>query len=303
MPDVTIVVCYKTGTKSILKVCLDSIRRHTREDIVLSLVCHGSPDEFDAEDLLSQFPNHELNFANPTDISTKLSSRIHGQMLDMVIPSKISTKYVMTLDSDCFPIADDWLSNLLKMLESGALCVGILHPFVPPPLALEFGSLEFRIRTQLCWHNTHVACQLNSTDLFSKYELMRYNGGDDTGLLIPALVRSNGGLVDGYRVTRCAKSILGMDSELNRSMCLVYGDRICHQGGFTRGQLSTDCKFEEHFGWAKQKTQEANGAEFLLDNEYGHEYRFDREEEVAAILMDVMFGMRKVLRLGDDTYK
>ena len=66
-------------------------------------------------------------------------------------------KWLLTLDSDCFPVADGWLTDLLAMKASVA---GILHPWQPPSDELDPTTIEWRIRSEWNWNNTHVACQL-----------------------------------------------------------------------------------------------------------------------------------------------
>ena len=290
MADTTIVICYRSGTANMLRVCLSSIKRHTLADYHVVVVCHGSEDTFDAGDLLG-ICDADVKFLDINSLAAN-PSHAHGKMLDAVIPSCIETKYVMSLDSDCFPVASGWLMTLRGMLEEGAGCAGILYPYAPPSSSLRVSSVEFRVRIQQCWLNTHVACQMLAVDSFGEHPGMRYGGGDDTGLLIPAMTRNADARVEGYRATRSPKAALGMDEEFNRYMSIVFGDAVYHHGGFTRGPGVFESEFGNQFGWVEKRLFDEEGAEFLLDDANSYLLRYDKEDDVARQKMSMLFGLR-----------
>jgi hypothetical protein len=87
-----------------LSACLASIARHTKDVPYLIEVLAKQGDADDVLGILAlDYPDIQIH-----EISIPLgeSSKIHGSLLDSFIPNSIATKYVMTLDSDCFPVAD-----------------------------------------------------------------------------------------------------------------------------------------------------------------------------------------------------
>ena len=288
---VTIVICYQSGTELMLLANLKSIKRHTHGIgyKIVVVTRKGGDSEF----LNSLKSGSLVQDIAELDINAEVTSHVHGMMLDAVIPSMIDTKYVMTLDSDCFPVADGWLSDLLEMMRGGARVVGILHPWAPPPASMDKKKIEWRVRSQHCWETTHVACQMlkvaDLMDLGTKYK-----AGDDTGLAIVAAAKAKGWRVEGFVVSRCPAPELGdIDPEFNRYVCLVFGDKIYHHGGFTRVAASGDEPvLNDEFGWVTKEIIANEGAEFLLDGRKSYKFKLDREEAVAQEKMDRLFGMR-----------
>jgi len=218
-------------------------------------------------------------------------------MLDKAVSmGVVSSEFVLTLDSDCFPVVDGWLSGLVGMMGCRKVAAaGVLHPWAPPPAGMDGELVEWRVRSQHCWDRTHVACQLVRTEEAFRCaeEGHGYASGDDTGLGLLGALLEGGRTCAGYAPTRCPLPALDFDPEFNRSSCVVYGDAVVHVGGYTRVEVGGDEPFlEEAFGWAVGRILEEKGAEFLLDDGLSYRYVFDREEEVAR---DKMRRMREVL--------
>lgn len=291
MSLVSIVICWKSGTEEMLTACLKGIQRHTH-DVDYEVVLVDAEPEKNGGNFTDTISLKSMRRATVPFLKDEINC-VHGKMLDHIVPG-IKTKYILTLDSDCFPVADGWLSELIKMLEDGASLAGILHPWAPPPSDLPKNKIEYRIRAQHCWETTHVACQLIETDYLRKLieKGCKFNGGDDTGLLIPAMVKEDGGKISGFKPTRCPIPWTGeLDPEFNRYVCLVYGDKVYHHGGFSRKCVLKDQPvFGRSFMWCEKLVLWGHGAEFLLDDNFSYKYAFDREEEVAKEKMQRLFG-------------
>lgn len=290
-PRTTIAVCYKEGTRDILQVWLPSVLAHTQEmDSIRIVVVTASEQARDEAIEMSCSPHIVVANVTPADVP---KARTHGAMLDAFLKGHdVETEFFLTMDSDCFPVADGWLDGLVQMMDNGARVAGILHPWAPPPADMDHKKIEWRVRSQHCWETTHVACQMIRPD-----DLMllntAYAWGDDTGLSIPLEAKKQGWKIDGYRVTRCARPRDGSDPEFNRYVCLVFGDKVYHHGGFTRIAAAGDKPIlEEAYGWVKPEVLSRREAEFLLADEYSYRFKFDREEEIARDKMDRLFGAR-----------
>ena len=288
----TIAVCYKAGTQDVLQTWFASIFKHTGSCSIV-VVTADSQSYIEAMEIAS-CPEYNVDHT-PLVVKVSLTpcppARIHGTMLDNFLASNmVATEFLLTMDSDCFPIADGWLSGLEGMMDKGARVAGILHPWIPPPDDMDHCRIEWRVRSQHCWNNTHVACQMvRYSDL--KELGVTYAGGDDTGLLIPLEASKRGWKIDGYKVSRCAKPMDKSDPEFNRYVCLVFGDMVYHHGGFTRvATMGDKPMLAEGYGWVRKSIFEHMGAEFLLSEEQSYKFNFDREGEVAKEKMDRLFG-------------
>jgi len=288
---ITIVTCYKAGTSSMLEACLASIERHT-DDVKHTVVVQTKMGEADVNDGIWELQNRYSFFLREIVVPPSNASKAHGFMLDSFIPECVAAEYVLTLDSDCFPVADGWLSSLIDLLKEGVAIAGILHPWAPPPADMKKTKIEWRVRSQHCWQNTHVACQLIRTEDVEKLG-KKYNEGDDTGLAIVTEAKKRGWTVDGFMPTRCAKPIIGkIDPEFNRYVCMIYGDAVYHHGGFSRVTGGDEPVFKDDFGWVTERVIKERGAEFLLDDVNCYRFKFDKEEEVAAEKMQRLFGLK-----------
>jgi hypothetical protein len=278
-----------------LSVCLRAIQQFTRADIRLVVLCRKDTIE---EETCGLLRDHGAELVEvDVDLAPDVSSKIHGMMLDSFLPDSVDTEYVMTLDSDCFPVRNGWLTMLLDMLNpGGAKISGILHPWAPPPEDMQKSKIEWRVRSQHCWEMTHVACQLLRTDDLKELISLGavYNGGDDTGLLIPKIAKEKGWRIDGFKPSRCPtcpRPGMEFDPEFNRYVCLVFGDMVYHHGGFSRTEsFGDEPMFERSFGWAREKIL-AGGAAWLLEDKWSYRFKFNREEKVAAEKMQRLFGM------------
>jgi hypothetical protein len=297
MSKVSIVVCWRHGTEDMITACLKSIGKHTKDvdyDVMLVslLPCESNLNPMPIlKDIVSVKALKVIGLPMGVEEAT---SKTHGKMLDAIIPNRIDSEYFLTLDSDCFPVADGWLSDLIKMLENGAKVAGILHPWAPP-VGVATNKIEYRVRSQHCWERTHVACQLMRTKDYLELHAngCRFNGGDDTGLLIPKMVKEMGGIIDGFKVTRCPKVWEGdLDPEFNRYVCLVFGDKVYHHGGFSRVRTTDDERvFGKSFTWCEDLVLWGRGAEFLLNDRFCYKFKLDREEDVAKEKMERLFGL------------
>lgn len=294
---VSIVVCYQSGTAPILEACMSAIYRHT---------CYKGFDvivvsrEFDTQgaDVCLDYDFVQMAQVD-IGVPPESSSRVHGMMLDKVVCG-LGSELVLTLDSDCFPVADGWLRELVEMIDGRngfqADVAGILHPWGPPPDDMDRKKIEWRVRNQHCWYTTHVACQLVRRSFIENNNL-KYNDGDDTGLTIPMAVREGWGRVDGYKVTRCPRPEMvdghDIDPEFNRYICLVFGDKVYHHGGYTRTTTFGDKpELERAFGWARKRVIAERSADFLLEDRLSYKFSLDREEEIAAEKMQRLFGLK-----------
>jgi len=304
---VNVVICYQKGTGKMLDACLSSIKRHTGHPHKVWLVT-AEPDEA----LFSLARDNDLPLLENSKI--KGDNHAHGALLDWAIYG-IGHDYdfILTLDSDCFPVADFWLQDLMFMMENGARIAGILHPWAPPPLTMQKSWIEWRVREQHCWESTHVACQLIRKSDFIELG-QKYNDGDDTGLAVIKEARRLGWEIGGFKPTRCPSLLVQGSSfvsgfpplacriahshnsnpshnpEFNRYSCVIFGDKIYHHGGFSRATMGADRPYGEELAWVTPLIFDRKGAEFLLLDDQSYRYQFDREEEVAAEKMGRLFG-------------
>jgi hypothetical protein len=202
-------------------------------------------------------------------------------MLDMFLRI-CEADLVLTLDSDCFPVAEGWLSD---MVNENATVTGISQPWIPPDDSVE--GIEQRLRSHLNWNRTHVACQLVSRRFVVSNDL-KYSDGDDTGFQILNKAEGLGLKVTTLKPTRCPMSENSdFDPEFNRELSVVFGDKVYHHGSHSRAVVLPYGGFFE----VSRKRIEKEGAEWLLSDAY--EYRFDMEEKVVEEKMRIMYEMMR----------
>ena len=282
----TIAVCYKAGTQDVLLVWFSSVFQCTSPCKVVVVTADDKSYE-EAFGFAQGLLDVEVVQVALPECPTV---RIHGTMLDVFLANHpVTTEFFLTMDSDCFPIAKGWLDGLEAMMDNGAKVAGILHPWGPPPEDMDHSLIEWRVRSQHCWNNTHVACQMiRPADL--KELGVTYAKGDDTGLLIPLMAGRKGWKIDGYKVSRCAKPKDASDPEFNRYVCLVFGDKVYHHGGFTRVAMGDKPMLAEGCGWVWDQIVKNRSADFLLSDEFSYQFKHDREEAIAKDKMDKLFG-------------
>lgn len=90
--------------------------------------------------------------------------------------------------------------------------------------------------------------------------------------------------------TRCPILKEGIDPELNRMCCVVYGDLIYHHGAATRSVTMGSIDPQGFLEEARKRVLQEKGAEWILDSKNSYQYKFDKEEAVAQFKMESMFA-------------
>jgi glycosyltransferase involved in cell wall biosynthesis len=285
MMSTGIIVSYRPGDPELLGICLNAIARHTKADHEVIVAVDGSTKEFDAWQ--KKGVNVQYSFYEAEE--SLWGSARHGDMLNVITGRLMlanAHKRLLTLDSDCFPIADGWLTDLINMRADVA---GILHPWEPPPESLDMATIEWRIRSGWNWNNTHVACQLTRAHYMMQYGL-DYRKCDDTGLCVPQNAHDKGLSVKGFMPTMCPMPDDKFDPEFNREVCVVFGDKVFHMGGASRDKESLVWPAQS-FNESRERVRKEGHARWILDE--GYRYKFDREDEVVESKMQVMYALMK----------
>jgi hypothetical protein len=270
-----------------LDVCLSSLRRHDVGVAHTVVVLSGDDQAFEESKPVAQ---RYCAVCCQYDVTgARTSSGRHGRMLDAAV-EHCKSEYVLTLDSDCLPIADGWMAWMMDKLESGTDVAGIVWPWIPPPPDVDRASIEWRMRRNHNWSKTQVACQLVRTDTLKKMGLKFADpDGDDTNFGLMDKVQAAGLKVEGMMPTRCALPDTKFDVEANRHVCVVYGNMVYHHGGASR-EITGELRLAKGlFDVARNRIFEERGAEWILSPENCHIYRMDSEEGVAQIKMDMLY--------------
>jgi hypothetical protein len=289
---VTIIISAGGTPENMLRTCLKSIERHKNEvsfKILVVAPTHQSnlPDKV-CRDMGVEFMSFDA------DIDGSSGSSVHATVLDESI-RHIDTPYILTLDSDCFPMSSGWIDRLMKGIDGGASIVGIAHPYAPPQGDMSQTGMEYRIRSQLCFDTPHVACMLMSLSTLKKTGV-GFSAGDDTGLGIVARAKSMEMQIGTMMPTACALP----GDEFNREMCMIYDNCIYHHGGGSR-EFQDKGKFGDE--WKSIRERVVNeGADFLINTPV-YKYKFDNEEEVAdKMVVRIIRGMQIYLQDNDRVF-
>jgi hypothetical protein len=122
------------------------------------------------------------------------------------------TEHVVTLDTDCFPVRNGWLENLLGRLARGAWIAGVWRDEMAP-----------RIRPYV--HPSCCAARLETLRRLG-VEFTRKGGGQDVGQRLTQAVLAAGGRLSGLR----------RSNAWNPHFLLagIYGDLVYHHGAGSR---------------------------------------------------------------------
>lgn len=189
-----------------IRLCLQQIERHSRTASYEVLVWDNSwlPRQ---RQLLREHPRVRMFNAR-----TRGDQFPHGDSLDRLVKKvRPGTKYVITLDTDSFPIRDGWIENLTGRLTHNVWLAGVWRDEMLPK------SPAF----------VHPCCTAVRTDRLRALDV-GFKIGDGTDV--------------GSRLTTATEAAGARVSRLHRSnrwnphyiMGAIYGDLIYHQGAGSR---------------------------------------------------------------------
>lgn len=283
---VTILMVYVSGVKKMLDVTIRALQRH---DAGYPYRLRLITDQNDILGLSETFDWIGQAEIKGYDVGKAMSgSGQHGRLLDRAIKD-VDTEFFMTMDSDCFPVADGWLKALVDMQADDVAASGILWPWIPPPETIKHDSIEWRIRKYHCWNNTHPACQLIRTELMRKNRWgFADNDGDDTNHGFMEKAHAAGMRVVGWLPTRGPLPDGEFDPEMNRFESLVFGDMVYHHVGASRECKEDMADKSQIFKKSRDRVYN-EGAEWMLEAGNSHVFKMDREEEVAQFKMRMLY--------------
>ena len=287
---VTILIAYVKGTERLMKACLESIKRYNAGAKYRIVVITEDSTLDEAKKVCGSDVDEILSYLVDNNA---VGSERHAFLLDSYMGS--AEGLVLTMDSDCLPIADNWLGELLSLHkpECNLLLPGIRWPWKPPSGDIE--GIEGRVRKNQNWDRTWVACQLVDAGWVRTFKL-KYNDGDDTGFALAEKAEEDGMQMLGWLPTRCALPEGDLDPELNRMVCVVYGDKIVHIGGGSGKAAGRVVDVDGMYDRVIDRILEEQGAEWILEDSENHKYIFDMEDEVVEYKMAKMYNeMRRYL--------
>lgn len=295
--DVVILMVYASGVQKMLTVTLSALSRHTAGHPYSLRIITNQKDEDALEEVRSVFSGGSPQMRRGSIVSydignPKSQSGQHGRLLDRAVRDlNEEDRFFLTMDSDCFPVADGWLKTLMDLQADDVAASGILWPWAPPPPDVKPETIEWKIRGSQNWVNTHPACQLVRTDLMCRngWKFADPDGNDvNFGFLQKA--KASGYRVVGLMPTRGPLVDPGLESvidpEFNRMESLIFGDLIYHHVGATRECRGLMVDKAEFFKKARERVYNEAGAEWMLLPGNSHTFKLDREEEVARIRME-----------------
>lgn len=203
-----------------IRLCLQQLERHRAGVSYDILVWDNSflPEHLEileANARVTVFSEHE-----------KRKDVRHGRALDRLlreVPDE--TEYVVTLDTDSFPIRDGWLDNLIGRLDGGASIAGVWRDEMAPKIT----------------PYVHPSCLAARRKTLLELEVdFARKSGQDVGQNITEAVVSAGG-----RVSRLRRSNARNPHFL---MAGIYGDLVYHHGAGSRRAdfwTSSDMKADE----------------------------------------------------------
>jgi hypothetical protein len=188
-----------------VRLFLQQLERHTPEDAYDLLVWDNSrlPDQLA---LLEASPRATV-FSESQGKDVR-----HGRALDRLLKNlPEETEYVVTLDTDSFPIRDGWLENLLGRLRDGATLAGVWRDEMAPEIRPYVHPSCLAARRE-----TLAGLGIN----FAREE------GQDVGQNITAAVLAGGGSISRLRRSNARN--------FHFLLAGIYGDLVYHHGAGSR---------------------------------------------------------------------
>jgi len=203
-----------------IRLCLEQLERHTSESAYEALVWDNSflPEHLE---ILEVSPRVSVFSERETQADER-----HPRALDRLLREvSTETEYVVTLDTDAFPIRDGWLDELLGRLDAGAWMTGVWRDEMAPEVE------PF----------VHPSCLASRRDtLLHLNAVFRRSGGQDVGQNITKTVLAAGGRISPLRRSNAV--------DLHFLMAGIYGDLVYHHGAGSRHAnfwTSTDGEADE----------------------------------------------------------
>jgi len=294
---VTIIPTYTAGTMPLIQTYFACMERHDAGCSYTMKMYTDMAGKEEVESLCKEKGVEVFGVDLPTEMT---GTPKHARLLDAAI--KKEDGLVLTMDSDCLPVADGWLAELVEFHEQGAVLSGILWPWEPPPKELPRDTIDYRVRKNHNWTNTWVACQLVSALWVKKHDLL-YANGDDTGFELAEKAKELGLGMKGWMATRCAlpgQRGMGFDPEFNRIMCVVYGDKMLHIGGASGRAHQRILDPVGLYNEVVDRILCMKNADWVMEEGNNWRYTLEREAEVAELKMRIMHQeMLNYLRTHD----
>lgn len=282
---VTILPTYTFGTMPLMQTYFACMERHDAGHPYTMKVYTDRNGEAEVKSLCEEKGVELFGVDLPAEMT---GTPKHALLLDEAI--KAEDGLVLTMDSDCLPIADGWLSELVELHEQGATLPGILWPWEPPSDDLPQNTMDWRIRKRHNWTNTWVACQIADASWVKEHRLS-YAQDDDTGFALAAKAKELGLEMKGWMATRCAlpgRRGMGLDPEFNRAMCVVYGDKMLHIGGASGRVHQRILDPAGFYDDVVDRILCSRDADWVMENGNNYEFTYEREDEVVDFKMKIM---------------
>lgn len=209
-----------------LHVCLKNINAHTRESNYTIYLWNNNPGDASVTEVLKIYSEIQLVNATAGE-KLKHPHAVPLQKLYEIVRND-NVQYIVTMDTDAFPIKDHWLPYLIRQLDDRTVLAGIwrdeLKNAIPPYI--------------------HPSCLCTPVDFIENYHL-RFDTVDiSPGEKIDTLscftrvaVENNHEL---FKLQRSNKN------QFHYLMGGLYGDLIYHQGAGSRRDISF---------WGEEKTE------------------------------------------------
>lgn len=199
-----------------LQLCLQRITKHTFWPDYRVYIWNNNVDDGNIPKITKKFPRTVLIQADPEEEL----GHIHATPLQKLyeIAREDNVKYIVTMDTDAFPIRDKWLAYLIRELDSQTVISGVWRD------ELKDGITPY----------VHPSCLCTTVAFIEKYRL-RFDDVDvdvesgkrqDTLTHFSALARS--------KQLQLSKLFRSNKNQLHYIIGGIYGDMIYHQGAASR---------------------------------------------------------------------
>jgi hypothetical protein len=212
-----------------LDLCLQKITDYTRGSNYLVYVWNNNIKDQDIPVVVSRYPRTQLFQA---DTEKKLA-HAHAVPLQKLyeLARKDKAKYIVTLDTDAFPIRDGWLRCLIKELDKGAAIAGIWRDELAGAIAPYI----------------HPSCLCTTEDFIEghglRFDTVDLDPDQKVDTLSTLTRAAQKGRKKIYKLRRTNKN------QAHYLMAGIYGHLIYHHGAGSRKKISF---------WGEERTEKTH---------------------------------------------
>jgi len=197
-----------------LELCLENLHKYTKASNCHLYIWNNNVQDKWVDEFVNTFKNTTLLEADPEEKLRHLHAVPLQRLYELAI--KDNPKYIITMDTDAFPIRSDWLEEMVRKLNDGYTLAGVWRD------ELGEGIQPY----------VHASCLCTTVDFIEKYKLRLDSIPKKTNIRHDTLSTfTDKALELGLKIFKLKRS---NQNQLHSVIGGIYGDTIYHHGAGSR---------------------------------------------------------------------